>query len=341
MRTGLELILFGISLWILLSALLAPLESLGWWAGWFGESPTDREVVRSTRSGPGAPAVSVPPGAQPPVAAEKSTNVASAAEYFIVFLTGIAGVAQEVHLPEEQQLLRRLKKRLPAAEVVDDIFPYSVTNRALTGQRVFAWFWRYALASKEKGGRIGFVINIRNLFQVLVSADRRYGPIYNRGTAQLILNGLQRRGYVFGSDTPVILMGYSGGSQISVGALPYLKEHLSHSPVMISLGGVLCADPGLAEVEQLYHVRGRRDRVEQLGVLLSPGRWSLFHNSPWNRGLSNGTIRVIDMGDMAHNGPGGYLDDQSRWDRQNTYMDKTVHTLVTLIKQSLPREKKR
>lgn len=335
MRTGLEIILLGILLWILISALLAPLESLGWWAGWFGESERDRSVAPPTDDDSGAPAAAVSPGRTLEVVTEKTKRSLSTAEYFIIFLTGIAGVAQEVHLLEEQRLLRQLQRRLPTAEVVGDLFPYSVTNRALTGQRVFAWFWRYALASKEQGGRIGFVINIRNLFQVLVSADRRYGPIYNRGSAQLILNGLHRRGYDFDGDTPVILLGYSGGSQISVGALPYLKEHLPHPPIMISLGGVLCSDPGLKEVEHLYHVRGRRDRVEQLGVLLSPGRWPIFQSSTWNRGLVQGTIRIIDMGTMAHNGSGGYLDDKSRWDDQHTYLDKTVDTLVQLIREGL------
>lgn len=322
MRTGIEILFTGLLLWILVSALLSPLESLGWWAGWFGEAfEEDEEESEDVAAA---------------VALDESAVQPSNANFFIVFLTGIAGVAQEVHLPEEQDLLRRLAARLPDAEIVDDIFPYSVTNRALTGQRVFSWFWRFAFSRKQKGGRIGFVINIRNLFQVLVSADRRYGPIYNRGSAQLVLRGLRRHGYELGSQVPVILLGYSGGSQISVGAAPYLEEQLGIPVTIISVGGVLCADPGLMSVQHLYHLRGKRDRVEQLGYLLSPGRWPIFPNSHWNRANIHGKITQIELGTMAHTGPGSYLDDTTPWDASHTYMDKTVESITELVSAVVP-----
>jgi len=324
MSTGLEFVVAGLLLWILLSALLSPLESLGWWAGWFGESAYKWEGEADLADDPAA--------AVTDESAPGATDEAGRA-YFVVFLTGIAGVAPEVLLPEEQLLVQKLRERLSDAAIVDDIFPYSVTNRALTGQRVFAWFWRYALQRKEKGGRLGFVINIRNLFQVLVSADRRYGPIYDRGTAQLILQGLRRHGYQFGSGKPVYLLGYSGGGQISVGAVPYLKQQLAAPIYVISLAGIISADPGLMEVEHLYHLRGHNDKVERLGRLICPGRWPLMQHSYWNQALQRGSISIIDMGPMTHNGLGAYLDVESTLPNGHSYLDETVDTLVQLMRQ--------
>ena len=69
-----------------------------------------------------------------------------------------------------------------------------MTNRALTGQRTFARIWRWILARKIAGRKlVGFLINVRNLWQVVVSADRRYGPMYNEGSAELFLAGLARK----------------------------------------------------------------------------------------------------------------------------------------------------
>lgn len=314
MSLGLEtidLLILLVLLWLLFSALTSPLEALGWWAGWYGEGVAEALEAEETEAA--------------------RTEPAASASYFIVFLTGIAGVKSEVYLSEEREFLHRLARRLPEAVIVDDIFPYSVTNRALTGQRLFAWFWRYAFWRKERGGRVGLLINLRNLFQVMVSADQRYGPIYNQGSAALIVKGLQRHGYLNGSGTPVALIGYSGGGQIALGAVTYLARGLAAPIRVISLGGVMGSDPGVTHVEHLYHLRGTRDRVQRLGQLLFPGRWSLFPNSAWNRAVAAGKISVVEMGDIDHNGPGGYLDVDSYLENGQSYMDQTVETIAGLV----------
>jgi len=300
-------------LWLVISALTAPLEALGWWAGWFGEE-IEETLARPKEEG------------------TEHEASRSPAAYFIIFLTGIAGVRQELYLPEEQTLLNRLVRQLPEAIIVDTIFPYSVTNRALTSQRLFAWFWRYAFRQKEHGRRVGFLINIRNLFQVMVSADHRFGPIYNQGTAETLIKGLRGHGYAGGSGTPVILIGYSGGGQIALGAVSYLLRQLAAPIRVISLGGVMCSDPGVQHVEHLYHIRGQRDGIQRLGEILFPGRWSLLANSFWNQVSARGKITFVDMGPMAHNGPGGYLDEASFLANGQSYMDETVATICRLVR---------
>jgi hypothetical protein len=307
-------------LWLVISALTAPLEALGWWAGWFGEG-IDEKLV--------------PPEEE--TERPENKRLRRRADYFIVFLTGIAGVRSELYLPEERALLARLTRQLPEAIIVDTIFPYSVTNRALTSQRLFAWFWRYAFRQKEHRRRIGFLINIRNLFQVLVSADHRFGPIYNQGTAETIIKGLRRHGYPPGSGTPVILIGYSGGGQIALGAAGYLDRQLAAPIRVISLGGVMCSDPGLQHVEHLYHIRGQGDGIQRLSHILFPGRWPLMANSFWSQAAARGKISLVDMGMMVHHGPGGYLDEANLVAPGHSYMDETVATLCRLVREPFDR----
>lgn len=293
----------------LFSGALAPFEALGWWAGWFGR---EREAIAKTSTSP------------------KTT---SDAKHFVIFLTGIHSVSEESFARREIALLSELRKRMPDA-VILELFPYSVTNRALTGQRFFAWFWRYALKLKlSRLAFAGFIINMRNIWQVGVSADRRYGPIYNQGTAESMALALSRHGYAFASGVPVTLIGYSGGGQVAIGATPYLKEIIQAPITVISLGGIMCSDPGLEALERLYHLYGRRDRVQRLGFLMFPGRWPILPYSDWNQARANGRIQLVDMGAIDHTGKDGYLDSKQILPDGRSFLEQTISTITAIIEE--------
>ncbi len=314
-----SLILTLLLLWLLIAMLLAPLEALGWWAGWF--EGDERHIE---------------PGPEPENKPQEKAHV----QGYLVYLTGISGVSGEVFLPEEVDLIERLDAALDDMVVVDDVYPYGVANQALTGQRVFAWFWRFAqrmkVSGKPRRALIGFLINIRNAFQVAVSADRRYGPIYNTGSARMIVQSLLRHGYRLGSGMPVTILGYSGGGQIAVGAVPYLKRIIDAPVTVISLGGVISADPGVLEVHHLYHIYGKRDGVQRIGWIVSPSRWhigrfSFLPLSRWNQARNAGKITFIYVGDRKHNGDKGYLSHTYHTEDGKTYMEATVARIVALI----------
>ncbi|HEX7004174.1 MAG TPA: hypothetical protein VF168_08295 [Trueperaceae bacterium] len=299
------------SLALLVGGSLAPLETLGWWAGWYGRRGDELALAK--------PMVTEEPGQK---------------RHFLVFLTGVHSVSGETFAKREQSLLRELRARFPGSVVVE-VFPYSVTNRALTGQRVFAWFWRWALSMKLSkrtlSGIAGMVINLRNLWQVAVSTDKRYGPLYNQGSAELILGALVGAGYRVGSGMPVTLIGYSGGGQVAVGAGGHLAQMLNCQVRVISLGGVMSSDPGLMGIHKLFHLVGRRDVVERLSYVFFPGRWPFFRHSHWNQARSAGRISRIDMGPMDHTGPGGYLDSNSRLADSRTYLEATVDVIAGIV----------
>ncbi|MFC1960464.1 hypothetical protein ACFLYO_07115 [Chloroflexota bacterium] len=299
---------------IFLLVTLSPLESLSWWAGWNRlDSPEQTrnalfEILKN-----------------PP------TEAPEGVEQFVIFMTGIGGYAQDSFLPEERLFMDKLIAAMPNIKLVDDVYPYAATARSLGEGARFDRFWRYAVDQKAQRSIVGFTVNLRNLMQVLVAADPRYGQIYSRGISNILLQALHRHGYPFGSGMPVTLIGYSGGGEMSTSSIAVLNRALQAPIRVISLGGVMGNDPAIAEVDHFYHIYGDKDTVQIAGPILFPGRWRVAIFSRWNKARKDGTISYVRMGDMVHNGPGGYLDHENFLPDGRSYIDFTVDTMTTLI----------
>ncbi|MEM8534566.1 MAG: hypothetical protein AAGF95_27225 [Chloroflexota bacterium] len=303
---------------LLISAVFAPIGALRWWRR--------RSITRSVIT----PAI-------PP----RSSIPSEAAEHYIVYLSGIGDISGEYLSPHERQFLDRLNQHLPKTPIVRDVFAFSVENLGLTSNRFLGDFWKRIHTLKMQKGRfarLSLLINIRNLIQVAVSVDRRYGPIYNYGTAEMVLEGLLRQGYQLGSGKPVTLIGFSGGGQISLGSARYLKETIKAPLHVISLGGVLSNDPGIEYVDHLYHLYGSHDGAQALGAFLFPGRWPWFSQSLWNKALGREKISLQCIGPMAHRGKHGYMDFRSRFDRERSYCDVTISHIVHIIDELVSSE---
>lgn len=181
-------ILAGIALLVLLFVLLSPLESLRWWA-----NKGERELTATFDE----------------IAAESQEP--SAAQKFVVYLSGVGVLAGDQLSGREMAWLSALEEDLPECQIVADVFPYAVDNRGLLARATMR-LWRILDWTRRqwRWNPIHLLINIRNIAQVLVSADPRYGPTFNIGLAQELWRSLQRHGYRRGSGVPVVLIGYSG-----------------------------------------------------------------------------------------------------------------------------------
>lgn len=319
---------------LLLAGWLSPLETLGWWAGWFGEpSPGPERPV------PPQPGESVRNRTRRDLARHLRPDVTTrpAPRRFVVFLSGIHSVSGRAYTVRERNLLHRLRARLPDAAVIE-VFPYSVTNRALTGQRFFARFWRWSLRMKLRKRVLtsiaGMLINLRNLWQVAISADRRYGPLYNYGSAVLIRDALIANGYRVGSGAPVVLIGYSGGGQIALGAAAFLDDLIGVPIHVVGLGGVMSADPGVLQVAKLVYLAGSADRLLRLGTAFFPGRWSVSRHSHWFQAEREGRVERVDMGPMTHMGPHGYLSSSTRLPDGRSYLEATVEVIAEVAENA-------
>jgi hypothetical protein len=233
----------------------------------------------------------------------------AATETVVVYLSGIGSIAGDELLAEEAHLLDQLQRLLPEATIVRDVFPYSVQGVGLTGARAFAGCWRFLGRLRMNGDQVlSSLINLRNVFQVAVAADPRYGPLFSSGVARVIATRAVGAGYRPDGGRPLVLLGYSGGAQVAVGAAPFLR-HLLGAPVqVISLGGVLDSDPGLRRLRRLDHLVGERDVMEHVGRIVFPGRWPVARQSAWYLARRDGIVTVRRLPGMTHNTPGGYMD---------------------------------
>src|SRR5262249_34973117 len=150
----------------LLIGLLAPVESLRWWSGYAGEDE----------------APPAPDGAEPTAGAAQP-----APDPVIVYLSGIGSISGDELLAEEGHFLDLLAPMVPGAVIVRDVFPYSAAGVGLTGTRVFSGFWQMLDRMRLNGDALlSNLINLRNVFQVAVAADPRYGPIFAYGVSRVI-----------------------------------------------------------------------------------------------------------------------------------------------------------
>ncbi|NEP86236.1 MAG: peptidase [Okeania sp. SIO2C2] len=262
------------------SIIFTPLESLTWWAGWY-EPPTLRYSGSLVEEVPDRQDASI----------------------YVLYLDGINQGSYQ-YLPIVENFLDRLANATPPdVVIIKGIMPYSATNRSLTTDRPLAFLWNIldSIAQRNPNNPIAGIINLRNVAAVAVAADPRYSLIQNQGLAQVLFDSLLHFGYPLGSQKPIALIGYSGGGQMSMGAVPFLKQATGAPIEAISLAGVISGNTGAMVVERLYHLVGEKDSVERLGPIMFPGRWPIMFLSNWNHAKRRGKISFISLGPVAHN----------------------------------------
>ncbi len=297
---------------IIFAGLLAPLETLGWWAGWYNDEldTSDTDVVPES-----------------PKKRDKSVS------RYLIYLDGIGQSGQE-YTPDVADFIQELKSILPEdMELVEGLMMYSVLNKPLVQNRPLAFLWK--LADKTRWANptalLGILVNLRNVLIVAVSADKRYGPIYNQGLAQTLYKGLTRQGYQAGSGVPVTLIGYSGGAEMATAAAPYLLRSIGTPIDVISLGGVMSAKNNLLKLEHLYHLAGEKDQVEKIGAIVFPGRWQVFRLSYWNRAKRKGKISFISLGPVEHQVPNGLMDPNAILPDGRTHLQQTIDVITNIL----------
>ncbi|MBE9017931.1 CAAX protease [Chroococcidiopsidales cyanobacterium LEGE 13417] len=293
------------------AALLAPLEALSWWAGWYGDRIDTTPDLK---------------GKSQPTPQQKVTR-------YVIYLDGI-GQSTFEYLPDIQEFLDSLAPVLPKDVVlIKGIMPYSVRNNPLTGNRPLAFFWRMAdrFRLKNPASLFGYLVNIRNVLVVAVSADKRYGPIYNLGIARVIYQALIRHGYQPNSGLPITLIGFSGGGQMAAAVAPFLRQALIAPIEVISLGGVISGNINVLRLEHLYHLVGDKDMVERMCVMF-PGRWAIFFLSYWNRAKRLGKVNRISLGPVGHQLPGGLMDPKQSLPDGRSYLQQTIDWVIGILK---------
>lgn len=299
---------------LLVTVALSPLETLTWWAGWTDRELTDDEA-QSLDADPPAATPTTPDGAR-----------------FVIYLSGVASISGDVLIRREKTFIAALRQAAPEAIVIDTVFPYSPAGLPLLATpRIFDRLWRRIQNLDTQGRRtiLRRLINIRNIYQVMVSADHRYGPIFSQGAARVMENALLDAGLRIGAGASVTIIGYSGGAQVALGAAPFLKARIGAPITVISVGGVVASDPGLLAVDGFHHLRGEKDRVEKVGAIMFAQRWAMFVNSHWNSAKREGRIAFHVLDGVDHAGPRGYFGLPKRNGVPN--YERTLHVVRDIL----------
>jgi predicted Abi (CAAX) family protease len=314
-RYAIDLLWIGV-IAIAFAGLLAPLETLGWWAGWYNDE-VDTTINTGTLASP-----------------DRNPNGISR---YLIYLDGI-GQSSSQYLPDVEDFLNALTAALPDdVALIRGLMSYSVLNNPLDEDRPLAFLWQFAdkLRVANPASILGAIVNIRNILIVSVSADRRYGPLYNRGIAQILYASLINNGYQPKSGIPVTLIGYSGGGQMAAAAAPFLKRAIDAPIDVISLAGVISGNCDVLKLEHLYHLFGEKDSVEQIGPIVFPGRWKWFFLSYWNRAKKLGRISLISLGAVGHQVPGGLLDPEAHLPDGRSYLQQTIDLILEILEDRL------
>ncbi|MBV8597091.1 MAG: CAAX protease [Candidatus Eremiobacteraeota bacterium] len=294
---------------LVVGALLTPLETMGWWAGWFGETITSPPAER--------------------VSAASTHDVSR----YIIYLDGISQ-SGSAYTADVEKFLDALEPVLPArSRFIRGLMVYSVFNRPLDDDPLFSGLWKFIDATRiaKPESILGLLINLRNIVIVGVSTDPRYGPMYNYGIASLLHGGLIANGYVPGSGVPVTLIGYSGGAQMAAGAARLLRHALEAQVDLITLGGVMSGSGWFLDLGHVYHQVGDKDNIQRLGPILFPSRWKIMSLSQWNRALRLGRITHIALGPVCHMEPGGMFDATARLPDGRTHLEQTLDNITRIV----------
>ncbi|MCC5651423.1 hypothetical protein LC609_16615 [Nostoc sp. XA013] len=296
----------------------APVGTLVWWLSQSSESlgikknptkkfPTDNRFLK----------------------VDKSRNI----DCYIAFLPGVGDFSANQLTPGEELFLNKLEQIHRNCVTVRDVFPYSAANESLGGRRLLAPLWSAAEKADGLFSNTDVLIKIRNLWRFAISADDRYGHIYNLGIANAIVD---RMNAVYPlSKRPkqglkIILVGTSGGVQVALGAVSDLDQWLNAQLIVVSIGGDFDGEKGFDKVDHVYQLVGSRDWIEDISKIVFASRWPITVGSPFNQARLQGRYTVMQTGPHAHSGSQGYFGTTAIGQSQTTYVELTFEKVNNL-----------
>lgn len=317
--TTVKLILFVFG-FLILWGMLAPVATIVWWLNQTAESlGIDNEEEK------------------PPVLQQTNIDAPpSKIDCYIVFLPGVGNFSPDEIAEGERYFIDRLAARHSNCVVVKDVFPYSVRNKDLSNRGFLTPLWQAAKENEVFPGAV--LIQIRNLWRFAISADDRYGPVYNLSIARTIVERMNAAHPIARSDRPInlILMSTSGGTQVALGATAHLRNWINARIAVVSIGGAFDGRAGFKDADRVYHMYGDRDWVTRLPRVVFPARWRWVVGSPVNQAREQGRYSVCNVGSQEHSGSQGYFGEDIAFDK-TSYLNQTLEQVAQLPLWSLDR----
>ena len=240
---------------------------------------------------------------------------------YLVYLDGI-GKMRFRDSRDGGRLTDLLVTLAPELRVLGHVLPYSPLAREIARRRGWRWLRQH----------LAIAVFVYNVLQIFMAADRRYRPLYNRAVGHQIAAQLHGAGYVPYTGIPIVLLGYSGGAQVAIGAVQALQAEFAAPIVVITLGGFHDGSGDLTAARHLHRLTSRRDRIERLGTWIFPLRWPLVRGSAWNRARRADLITVHRLDPAHHVGPLSYISPTAHLPDGRSYLQRTAETIVEIIR---------
>lgn len=316
---------------LVLWGMLAPITTIVWWLnqtasslGIETEEDEKPEVLQQADLQQTAEAGS-------PSSGTNSSNI----NCYIVFLPGVGNFSPNEMDDGEEYFIEQLASHHDNCVAVKDVFPYSVTNQDLSKQNFLTPLWEAAKNSELFPGQL--LIQVRNLWRFAISADERYGPVYNLSVARTIVDRMHATHPIASSEQPInlILASTSGGTQVAMGASANLYNWLDEARIaVVSIGGTFEGRAGFDNASHVYHFYGDRDWVTALPRILFPARWSIVVGSPVNQAKREERYTVCNLGNSQHTGREGYFGSAIAFNN-TSYLEQTLRQVAQLPLWSL------
>lgn len=307
-------LVFLIGGFFVLWGMLAPITTIVWWLN----QTTDSLGLEDRKK-------------KPEVLSQASVNRStSKINCYIVFLPGVGNFSPDEITAGERYFIDQLAARHSNCVPVRDVFPYSVSNQDLGNQGILTAVWK---ASKDSDVLLSNVlIQVRNLWRFAISADDRYGPVYNLGIAYTIVERMNAAYPIARSNPPVnlILLSTSGGTQVALGATAHLRNWIPNARItVVSIGGAFDGRAGFNDVNHVYHLYGSKDWVTVLPRIVFPARWRSVVGSPVNQARQQGRYTVCNIGNQEHDGSNGYFGEKVAFNH-TSYVKQTLEEVAQL-----------
>ncbi|GAA0502109.1 hypothetical protein Ade02nite_37800 [Paractinoplanes deccanensis] len=240
---------------------------------------------------------------------------------YLVYLDGI-GKRRFRDTRDGGRLVQAVIDGAPELRVLGQVLPYSPLADPLADRRVWTWLRH----------RIGLLLFLHNVMQIFIAADRRYRPLYNRAVGSQIAGQLRLAGYEPGSGIPVVLLGYSGGAQLALGAVEGLWTRLRAPLWVIMLGGFHNGANDLTHAEHIDRLTSDADWIERAGARVFPQRWRPVRWSGWNRAVRDGKVDVHGLDPATHVGPLSYISPDAQLPDGRTHLARTAATVIDIVR---------
>ena len=243
---------------------------------------------------------------------------------YLVYLDGI-GKMRFRDSRDGGRLVEQIVVEATELRVLGHVLPYSPLARPLAERRGAPWLRHHA----------ALALFVYNVVQILVAADTRYRPLYNRGVGGQIAAQLRHAGYAPGSGVPVVLLGYSGGAQIATGAVGELSTQLGAPVTVVLLGGFHNGANDLRDAVAVHRFTSAHDPIERIGRWIFPPRWPVVRRSAWNRARRAGKVHVHRLDPAHHVGPSSYISPTAFLPDGRSYLERTTDEIVRVVRADL------